>query len=176
MLSHGWKSTGHWFPHDPRWRDQAIVQQQPARELSQAAATWISRDWGHSVADQAQKRGLLMTQLGFRDGFVWFRAPQNPIVGHHFPNNWKCHFGIPSIFRLYINIIIYMYPFNSIQYLHSGGLNHHFCWSNHVKSVTRNVVTRKRCEDGTQLFDEEGNELYGEREWYAVTRKMHKTH
>ena len=126
-----------------RWRDQAIVQQQPARELSQAAATWISRDWGHSVADQAQKRGLLMTQLGFRDGFVWFRAPQNPIVGHHFPNNWKCHFGIPSIFRLYyyyllfiiiiiiyLYMYIYIYPINFIKYLHSGGLNHHFCWSN----------------------------------------------
>ena len=99
------------------------------------------------------------------NGFVWFRAPWELLVILY----WTCHFGIPQCSGCISPRIPQMIP-------HSDGFNHQFSWLN-PKVFTRFLTSlfcgRWRClrflffEDGTQLFDEEGNELYGEREWYA---------
>ena len=39
-------------------------------------------------------------------------------------------FIIYYYYYIFIYVHIYIYPINFIKYLHSGGLNHHFCWSN----------------------------------------------
>ena len=110
------------------------------------------------MADQAQKRGLQMGSFDFgHPENCWSSFIEHAILG--FPQCSGCI--SPRIPQ--------MIP-------HSDGFNHQFSWLN-PKVFTRFLTSlfcgRWRClrflffEDGTQLFDEEGNELYGEREWYA---------
>ena len=61
------------------------------------------------MADQAQKRGLLMTQLGFRDGFFFdFGHPKIPLLVIIFPTIENAILGFPA-FSGYVMLYIYLY-------------------------------------------------------------------